>query len=252
MNIKMVALDLDGTLLRDDKTVSDYTLSVLRKCREKGVKVIYATSRGHSATRLVPGDLFDGFVRMGGAVAYAGDKLLYSRLIPTAEIRGFLIDIDKAGIRFAAELNAWHFANFDVSKEWDWLTYFELADFATLDIEAEKMYALPGNQQETDLIHRLLPAGLRVIPARDENFTMIMHEQATKAKASFALARYWGIDKAEVAAFGDDLVDIDMLEYFGAGVAMGNALDEAKAVADYVCDTNENDGVARWLEENVL
>ena len=227
MNIKMIALDLDGTLLRDDKTVSDYTLSVLRKCREKGVKVIYATSRGHSATRLVPDDLFDGFVRMGGAVAYAG-------------------------IRFAAELNAWHFANFDVSKEWDWLTYYEHADFGTLDIEAEKMYALPGNQQETDLIYKLLPAGLRIIPARDENFTMIMHEQATKAKASFALARYWGIDKAEVAAFGDDLVDIDMLEYFGAGVAMGNALDEAKAVADYVCDTNENDGVARWLEENVL
>jgi hydroxymethylpyrimidine pyrophosphatase-like HAD family hydrolase len=52
-------------------------------------------------------------------------------------------------------------------------------------------------------------------------------------------------------AFGDDLNDIDMLNHAGVSVAMGNALDEVKAVADYVCDTNDNDGLAKWLEENV-
>jgi len=49
MNVKMVVTDLDGTLLRDDKTISERTLSALRRCREKGLKVVYATGRGVSA-----------------------------------------------------------------------------------------------------------------------------------------------------------------------------------------------------------
>jgi len=57
---------------------------------------------------------------------------------------------------------------------------------------------------------------------------------------------------SEITAFGDDLNDIDMLEFSGISVAMVNALDNVKAVADYICDTNDNDGVAKWLEENLL
>jgi hydroxymethylpyrimidine pyrophosphatase-like HAD family hydrolase len=66
------------------------------------------------------------------------------------------------------------------------------------------------------------------------------------------LAKIWNIEPSEIAAFGDDLNDIDLLRYAGYGVAMENALDEVKAVADYICDTNDNDGVAKWLEDNML
>jgi hypothetical protein len=48
------------------------------------------------------------------------------------------------------------------------------------------------------------------------------------------------------------LNDIDLLEYAGVGIAMGNALEKVKAVADHICDTNENDGLAKWIEENLL
>lgn len=51
-----------------------------------------------------------------------------------------------------------------------------------------------------------------------------------------------------VIAFGDDHNDIEMLRECGVGVAVANAIDEAKAVADYICDTSDNDGLARWLE----
>jgi len=71
MNIQMIAIDLDDTLLCNDKTVSDRTKTTLVKCRDKGIKVIYATARGKSAPILVPIDLFDGFVQMNGAVAFA-------------------------------------------------------------------------------------------------------------------------------------------------------------------------------------
>jgi len=53
-------------------------------------------------------------------------------------------------------------------------------------------------------------------------------------------------------SFSDDYNDFDMIRECGIGVAVINALDEVKAVANYICDANENDGVAKWLEENVL
>ena len=62
----------------------------------------------------------------------------------------------------------------------------------------------------------------------------------------------WGINKAEIVAFGDDLNDIDLLTHAGVSVAMKNALESVKEIADHICDTNDNDGVAKWLEENLL
>ena len=62
MKIKMLVTDLDGTLMRDDKTVSERTTTTLKKCRNKGIKVIYATARGNIAPFL-PVEIFDGCVR---------------------------------------------------------------------------------------------------------------------------------------------------------------------------------------------
>jgi Cof subfamily protein (haloacid dehalogenase superfamily) len=251
-SIKMIVLDLDGTLLRDDKTISEYTISILKKCKEKEFKVIYATARGSSAEKLIPVEIFDGFVRMGGAVAYVGNTLVYNKCISTVHARDFLNLVNKANIRVAAELSHKHYSNFKVDEVWNWLTYYEICDFNTLDIEAEKMYALPRTNDEMELLKNNIPKGMRLVPARDDNFTMIMHEEAIKSKAVFAISEYWKIKNNEIVAFGDDLIDLEILEYCGYGIAMGNALDEVKKVAKYVCDTNENDGVAKWLEENLL
>ena len=86
----------------------------------------------------------------------------------------------------------------------------------------------------------------------DDGIAMIMHNGATKSKAVAALARQWGISQSEIVAFGDHLNDIDMLTYAGIGVATSGALDEAKAAADYVCGSCDEDGVAQWIEENIL
>ena len=85
-----------------------------------------------------------------------------------------------------------------------------------------------------------------------DGLAMIMNKDATKSKAVAALAAHWGITKSEIAAFGDDLNDIDLLNHVGISVAMANALNDVKAAADHLCDTNDNDGVAKWLEENLL
>ena len=112
------------------------------------------------------------------------------------------------------------------------------------------MYSLPESALELKVITSNLPSWINLIIARDK-LAMFMHHEATKSNAVNAVAEHWKIKATEIMAFGDDLNDIDLLEYCGTGVAMGNALDEVKAVADFVCDTNENDGAAKWIEEQL-
>ncbi len=251
MNIKMIVTDLDGTLLRENKTISGYTISILKSCRKNGIKVVYATGRGHSALDLAPSLIFDGLVRVNGAVAYIGDKLVYNRLIPISDVRELLLEANKAGVKIAAELSGQNFANFNVTKKWPWIPRYIKADFQTLDIDAEKLYAIVDRPEVVDKIKEYLSDDYYLNLSRD-NLAMIMHKEAKKSLAVAALSHIWGINQDEIVAFGDDTNDIDLLEYAGIGVAMANALDEVKAAADTICDTNENNGVAKWLEENVL
>ena len=253
-NIKMIVTDLDATLLRDDKSVSACTIKTLRACREKGIKVVYATARG-SLPDNIPLEIFSGSARNGGAVAVADGKKVYEKLISTVQIRDFLIACDKAEIKTALVKttgnNSKHYANFKVDDLVSYVTDFEIVSFAELDTMAEKGYAAPESQRHIDIIKNNLPDCLKLIVARDDA-ALFMHPEATKSKAIAALAEHWGIRREEIAAFGDDINDIDMLQFCGISVAVGNAIDEVKAVADYICDTNENDGVARWIEENAL
>ncbi len=251
MNIKMIVTDLDDTLLRDDKTISEKTAFVLKQCREKGLKISYATGRGGSAKVLVNSDWFDGYVCMNGALAYSGEGLVYSKLMSMESVRDLLAAADKAGIKIAAEAQGWHYANFAVSEVWNYIQNYVLADFKKLDIKAEKIYAIIEKQSDLDLIKNHLSDDLHIYESRD-NLAMIMRSQAKKSAAVKALAASFGIGLHEIAAFGDDINDIDLLKQCGIGVAMENALDVVKAVADFICGTNNEDGVAVWLEKNIL
>jgi len=250
MNIKMIVTDLDETLLRGDKTISERSLSALKQCRDKGIKIVYATGRGNSSKVLAPSELFDGFVRMNGATAHVGDALIFKKAIPIEHLRDLLIAADDMGIEIAVESNGVHYANFDAIEKWWWITDYEHTDFNHLDLnlDVEKLYALVETPETIKLIEKHLSDDQYLYVSRDD-CAMVMHKEAMKSKAVAALAEHWGITQNEIIAFGDDANDTDLLEYCGVGIAMGNALDEVKAVADYICDTNENHGVAKWLEE---
>ena len=249
--IKMIASDLDGTLLRTDKSISDYTKSTLNKCREADIKVVYATGRGGSAEHRAPSKLFDGRIVMNGAIAIADNEVVYSCLIPYKVARPLLIACHQRGLKTTSELSGMHYSNFDVFAEWQTETSFQIIDFAQHDIDAEKLYAVIRNSDDIEFIEKHLPDELYLTVSRD-NLAQVMHKDATKSKAIAKLARFWDIAQSEIVAFGDDLNDIDMLSYAGIGVAMGNALDEVKAVADFVAPNNDEDGVAVWLTKNVL
>ena len=250
-NIKMIALDLDGTLLRDDETVSQYTANVLERCREKGIKIIYATVRGTVTDSIVLPDIFDGYVRLGGAVAYCGTDTVYSKLMPINHVRDFLITLHGQGLQVAARDDGTHYANFNVSDIWPWLTNYKIIKFEDIELDVEKIYAITETPEAVNIVRENLPSNLHLFVSRDD-LTFVTHEDAIKSKAISAIAQTWGINQSEIVGFGDDLIDIEMLQYCGVGVAMENALPEVKTAADFICGSNENDGVAKWLEENVL
>jgi len=248
--IKLIATDLDGTLLRSDLTVSQRTIDVLRRCRASGIKIIFATGRGGSAELIVPPGIFDGRITNNGAVTVA-DGVTYKRLIPCMEARALLLACDKRGFMLTSQISDMHYTNFDVAPIWPQVKNYKIVDFNIHGLDAEKICMDVKTDDEEAFIRSRLTENMYLTIARD-GLGMIMCRDATKSKALAGLAEVWCIDKNEIVAFGDDLNDVDMLSYAGVGVAMGNALEEARAAAGHICKTNDEDGVADWLEEHIV
>ncbi|MBA2134102.1 Cof-type HAD-IIB family hydrolase [Hydrogenispora sp. UU3] len=249
--IKMVVTDLDETLLRTDKSISKYTVDVINKVRQRGIKFIFATARGGSAKTLVDYELFDGYVLLNGAKAFVDNRLIYERTISADIFIPFLRELSHRNFMVAAEVEGIHYANFKVNEKWSYINNFMVTDYSDVSGSADKLYVLIDDPNQIDLITPILPKELYLNLTRD-NLAMIMHKAATKFNGVLAVAEEFNIPKGEIIAFGDDINDKEMLLKFGLGVAMSNAIDEIKMIADYVCDTNDNDGVAKWLEENLL
>ena len=246
--IKLIATDLDGTLLRRDKTISPYTLQVLQQCRARGIKLVFATARPRRVTvgycAQIP---VDALALHNGAVVYAGEKLLAHHGIDAKERILQAIARDHPQAKLCVEIDDAHYANFDVTAVWDNVTAVA-SDFTNLPaMPADKIIVLLDQAQDLNRYAQYVPDDC-YIQLCEGAFGLIMHRSATKHNAVQALAAHFGISPAEIAAFGDDHNDIGMLRFAGTGVAMANAIDEVKAAADFICGTNDEDGVARWLE----
>ncbi len=143
------------------------------------------------------------------------------------------------------------YANFDVPLEWNY-TPAVRTDFTDLpDCGVDKIIVGVTCMEEVDAIAKLLPDYLYAQMCGGQ-LGLVMNKNATKLNGIKHLAARFGIELADVAAFGDDYNDIEMLRGCGVGVAMENALPEVKAVADFVCGVNDDDGMAKWISENVL
>jgi len=255
----MIATDLDWTLLRSDSTISDYTLSVLRKCRARGIKIVPATARSGISELPELFDLIDGVVSSNGAAVYDGNKLIFGRDMTMVNMRDLIVAATDAGVKIIVEGSVGSFyASFKTEDSWvnQWVHTCETVDFGVLDTSLRYVFAIADTAEETEATERvlseLLPHDLCLQGRADGRLMVFTHKAAIKSKGLAVLAERWEIDRVEIIAFGDDTIDIDLLEYCGIGVAVENALDEVKNAADHICESNDNDGVAKWLEQHVL
>jgi len=256
MDIKMLVTDLDRTLLRGDKSVSDYSAEVLRRCRERGLKVVFATARPKRAVmkgwieNIPPAD---ALIVHNGAIMYAGGEFLGSFGIDSVKKDDILraISRDFPDVKLSVEIDDVLYANFDVTTIWQDVQRIK-TDFTDLpDKPADKIIVGVSSLADMRRFERYVPDDL-YMELSDGKLALIMNRKATKWAAVQAVAAHFDIPTEKIAAFGDDFNDVGMLRGCGVGVAVSNAIDEAKAAADYVCWSNEEDGVAKWIERNVL
>jgi Cof subfamily protein (haloacid dehalogenase superfamily) len=252
--VKMVVSDLDQTLLHTEKFISPYTVSVLEKCREKGILIAFATARStQSSTEFLAAYQPDIFIGYGGSLTVAGGEVI-SRFDLPAELAARLAQecLAEPAITAVFAINESHaVASRLEGLDSSW-AHYRLIDFAKEDAASYlkiQLFADYPEAVERVASHYLM---LNMLRFTGENLYQFTNREALKWNAVQAVAAHYGIPTDEIIAFGDDVNDLEMIENCGIGVAMENAIDPVKAAADFVCDTNDNDGVARWLEEHIL
>lgn len=253
MKIRMLVTDLDNTLLRSDKTISVYTASMFQRCREKGMKIVFATGRPERTAADFAGIIQpDAVISNNGAGASVNGQMILHKDVPPAAVTGIVEQLLAAeGVKLSLDYGSHSLTNCDDHAGWgNWNAIFtDFAEYGTkgvpkISIEAMDISLLAGVDFEA--------LGCHVYSNQGEKWYMVQEKTATKMSAVEAVAAHFGIALSDVAAFGDDQNDIEMLRACGTGVAVANAIDEAKAAADFVCGTNDNDGPARWIGENLL
>ena len=251
--VKMIVTDLDGTLLRSDKTVSVYTVSVFEQCMKRGIKVVFATARPPRAVEQIKAEVkTDACIYHNGAIITAGDTPFQNIGIDCETARELLgkIEIDE-NRKIAIEIDDKLYANFDTSTVWPGVGMI-LTDFSDLpEKPIDKIIFITADRNEISEIEKHLNSTL-YWEISENRVLMIMNKLARKINAISKLTEHFGISLSDVVAFGDDHNDIEMLRKCGIGVAMENAINEAKSAADFVSCNNDGDGVAKWIESNLL
>jgi Cof subfamily protein (haloacid dehalogenase superfamily) len=257
---RLVATDLDGTLIRSDGTVSEYTHRVLRRVRDAGVEVVGVTGRGPRLRTLSAAavdvsrylvcaqggfvlDLDGGGVlkatRIAGAVAAQAVALIEERVGPV------LVTVE-AGEADHAPLHG------DPEFAWPFPEPWEPMDRATMFAgELLKVFvAKPGLDIEEfyAVARAVVPGAIGEVTYAGLGFLEICPTGVTKAAGLAVVCDAVGVAAADVLAFGDMPNDVPMLAWAGRGVAVANAHPELKAVAGDVARSNDDDGVARYLE----
>ena len=257
-NIKLIVTDLDDTLLRRDKSISEYTKSVFGLCRKKGVLIAFATARMEKAAERFSRQITpDIFISNMGALARQGSKVLYKAAIPpdvvSALIKECLSDPRFLQITLQADKGYFNSEPIIAMPGWEDYSHSITTDFSQpIDYgDVYKITVRTDGSQAVKTISENFPT-IDATGYRHESWSAFHARDASKEKALAAVAVALNIHLKNVAVFGDDTSDIDILRSAGIGVAVQNAIPEVKAVADYVCGDCDKDGVARWIEENIL
>jgi Cof subfamily protein (haloacid dehalogenase superfamily) len=265
MRLRLVATDLDGTLLRDDHTVSPRTRAALDAARAAGVHVVPVTARQPLGVRpLAEAAGFAGWaVCSNGSLGVhigTGERLFEESLAVEAQQRlvaalaeqvpGLLhVSVRDGGEGFVAQEGYAALATFDDHKrEVSTMTGHELSE--VLDEPSLKLIVRHPELGVPELLAAARALGLDDVALTHSGapFLEVMAASVSKAWGVARLCERLGIDREEVVAFGDAPNDVEMLAWAGHGVAVANAVPEAIEVADEVTASNEDDGVALVLE----
>ena len=274
---KMVAIDLDGTLLDASSKVSERSRIAVRRALDAGILICFATGRNWTEAKPVLDAVahYDCAVFVGGAMVVdtKNEVVLHRMLMDpdlAREVSGFL---ESRGHSVMAVQDVTTSGGIDYVISGDlplhpstqyWIDHASikvqrfprLSEFAH---EHTARVSIVGDRDPTDIVaadmiehfgprivtHSIYVAGSGV------NIVEVFDPAVNKWQGVLKVAERHGIEAAEIIAIGDDMNDLPMLREAGLGVAMGNARPEAKAVAKRVIGSNREEGLAAFLDELV-
>lgn len=244
MTIKLLALDMDGTLLNEDKDISAQNRHWIGKARENGVTICLASGRGRQS--MLPyheqlGLAGTPFVAVNGGEVWLDEKTLLQRTQLDRSLNRKLVSL-------AEQTGAWFWAYGPegyLTKD-NWTPGFEEESWLKFGFYTDDPAALARVKESLDgfgplAVSNSHPNNVEVNPAG-----------VTKASGLAAVCRKLGLDMGQVAAMGDSLNDLAMIRESGLGIAMGNAQETVKQAADAVVASNEEDGVAEAIRRFVF
>lgn len=253
-NISIILSDLDGTLFRDDKSISEFTKETISRAQAKGILFGICTSRAKvNAIKFLDGIKPDILITNGGGMVYYKERKIYNCEFTVEEIRKLIAAafevFGKDVIISADNEHALYSNSLEELGDKFW-TYNDFSDFRE---PCMKMCIASQDKEKIEKVAEVVGLeNVDYLPFSDIPWYKLSKKAATKEKAISELCHYLKIPTSKIAAFGDDFNDIGMLKLCGAGIAMENAIEEVKKAADSICPSNENDGVAKWIEKNLL
>lgn len=258
--IKLVATDIDGTLVKWDTSVSDGVKDCIKKLQENGVKVVLVTGRMHCATKHLRDELglnSPVVSYQGGLIKDSDGKTLYQENLDSDYAKEIINWAHKNGVH----LNLYIDDKLYVEKDDDCVKRYTdgkfvpytVCPFESLKIEnVNKILAIDyGNAERvTGWISELQAKFPELYIVKSTPFFCeIGSPLAKKSLGVEFLAKHWNLSQDEILTIGDQNNDIELLKAGGVKVAMGNATPELKECANYITDSVENDGFVKAIEK---
>lgn len=251
--IKIIFFDIDGTMIAmGSKKMTQTMIDTLVRLRENGIKICISTSRAPVFLPVFEGIEFDAFITLNGSYCYSKEAVILSNPLPKEEVKRIVKNA--ASIRRPVCLAAAdrHVSN---GEDKDLEDYLAIANVG-LNISDDFSKVLDGpiyqiilgcrDGYEETLLKGTEHARLSFWWERAGD---IVPKDAAKSAGVSRILTHYGFCAEEAMAFGDSANDIDMLKAVGLGVAMGNASDEVKALADDVCRPVTDEGIYHYCKE---
>jgi len=264
MKYKLIAADMDGTLLNDESVITERTKISIQKAVETGTLFVAATGRPMCGVENM-NSLFDEdipFITFNGAMVIMGKskKILFNKSLEPNHVK----EIYTLGTNRNIPVVLWIGEQLWVSLECEATSDYQKITGADMNIISDinelkvrgvtKMLWMdtPDNiAQFQSEMNEHFKGAVNCHISRPV-FLEFVNAQADKGRAMAEIGKVYGIDKNEMIAVGDSYNDISMLKYAGLGIAMENAPDDIKTICRHVTLSNNDDGVAAVIEKYIL
>ncbi len=285
---KMVAIDLDGTLLNSYGVVTENTKKVIKKVIEKGTEIILASGRPMDSINSISTEIGANkyFIAGNGAIIYDMQKnqTIYEKYMTKEKVLEIIKLCEENSISYniytettilakALKYNVLYYYKENLKKEESKKTNIKIVDNLEEYIknsQGEKFVKITicdnnkhifqsiikklrkiNNIEVLDVLHmsrKIIKQGTEDVPI-EYFYTEISLKNVNKWEAIKVIAEKMNINKEEIIAIGDNINDKEMIENAGLGIVMQGSTPVVADIADYITDTNNNDGVAKALEK---